>query len=222
MTQIQSIALDTCVVIDIIEKPKVASGLKANLRGKAVNIVLCDVVLDEVRKVRGLMPHAVVEKIAKLLGKNVSSISYHLNTLEKANLIERTKTVIKGNLVEKFYLASAHKFIISYTLSEGLISGSEDFAKWSKEVCKSALESLSIFSYDIPTKKRDRLLELIEKYSTFNKIALEEVISHQKKPFHVNRPSLRLLLSLLTNLQLYNNTEYREIMDILSEILWKR
>ena len=71
MTQIQSIALDTCVVIDIIEKPKDASGLKASLRGKSVNIVLCDVVLDEVRKVRGLMPHTVVEKIAKLLGKKV-------------------------------------------------------------------------------------------------------------------------------------------------------
>ena len=71
MTQIQSIALDSCVVIDIIEKPKVASGFKANLRGKPVNIVLCDVVLDEVRKVRGLMPHTVVEKITKLIGKKV-------------------------------------------------------------------------------------------------------------------------------------------------------
>ena len=71
MTQIQSIALDTCVVIDIIEKPKVASRLKANLRGKSVNIILCDVVLDEVRKVRGLVAHVVVEKIAKLLGKKV-------------------------------------------------------------------------------------------------------------------------------------------------------
>ena len=71
MTQIQSIALDSCVVIDIIEKPKVASRLKANLRGKPVNIVLCDVVLDEVRKVRGLMPHTIVEKIARLLGKKV-------------------------------------------------------------------------------------------------------------------------------------------------------
>ena len=71
MTQIQSIVLDSCVVIDIIEKPKVASGLKANLRGKSVNIILCDVVLDEVRKVRGLMPHTVVEKITKLLGKKV-------------------------------------------------------------------------------------------------------------------------------------------------------
>ena len=71
MTQIQSIVLDTCVVIDIIEKPKVASGLKANLRGKSVSIILCDIVLDEVRRVRGLLPSVVIAKITKLLGKKV-------------------------------------------------------------------------------------------------------------------------------------------------------
>jgi len=80
MMHIQSIALDTCVVIDIIEKPKVASRLKANLKGKSVNIILCDVVLDEVRKVRGLMPHTVVEKITKLLGKKV-----HLTVVTEEN-----------------------------------------------------------------------------------------------------------------------------------------
>jgi len=71
MTQIQSIVLDTCVVIDIIEKPKVASRLKANLRGKSVSIILCDIVLDEVRRVRGLLPSVVIAKITKLLGKKV-------------------------------------------------------------------------------------------------------------------------------------------------------
>ena len=40
----QNIALDSCVVIDIIEKPKIASGLKAGLRGKTVKIILCDIV----------------------------------------------------------------------------------------------------------------------------------------------------------------------------------
>jgi len=71
MTEIQRIVLDSCVVIDIIEKPKVASRLKSNLRGKSVNIVLCDVVLDEVRHVRGLMPQVIVQKITQLLGKKV-------------------------------------------------------------------------------------------------------------------------------------------------------
>jgi hypothetical protein len=49
----------------------VASRFKANLRGKSVNIILCDIVLDEVRKVRGLMPQTIVDKITKLLGKKV-------------------------------------------------------------------------------------------------------------------------------------------------------
>ena len=52
MNQKQNIVLDSCVVIDIIEKPKVASRLKASLRGKSVNIILCDIVLEEVNRVR--------------------------------------------------------------------------------------------------------------------------------------------------------------------------
>ncbi len=70
-TQIQKIALDSCVVIDLIEKPGVASGLKARLRGKPITVVLCDVVLQEVQRVRGLSPQAVIEKISKILGRKI-------------------------------------------------------------------------------------------------------------------------------------------------------
>lgn len=65
------IALDSCVVIDIIEKPKVASKLKASLRGKSVKIVLCDVVLSEVYRVRGYVASFVISKIAKILGREI-------------------------------------------------------------------------------------------------------------------------------------------------------
>ncbi len=71
MTQIQSIALDSCVVIDILEKPKVASGLKARLRGKSITVVLCDVVLQEVQRVRGLSPQVIIEKISRILGRKI-------------------------------------------------------------------------------------------------------------------------------------------------------
>ena len=67
----QNIALDSCVVIDIIEKPKIASGLKAGLRGKTVKIILCDIVLDEVRRVRGYLPDKVIAKVSSLLGRIV-------------------------------------------------------------------------------------------------------------------------------------------------------
>ena len=70
-TQIQKIALDSCVVIDILEKPKVASGLKARLRGKSITVVLCDVVLQEVQRVRGLSPQVIIEKISRILGRKI-------------------------------------------------------------------------------------------------------------------------------------------------------
>ena len=52
-------------------------------------------------------------QLARLLEKNVSSISHHLNVLEKAGLVKQTRTLVKGNLVEKFYRAAAKNFIIS-------------------------------------------------------------------------------------------------------------
>ena len=70
-TQIQKIALDSCVVIDLIEKPGVASGLKARLRGKSITVVLCDVVLQEVTRVRDLSPQVIIEKISRILGRKI-------------------------------------------------------------------------------------------------------------------------------------------------------
>lgn len=65
------IALDSCVVIDVIEKPIVASRLKAGLRGKSLKIVLCDTVLNEVYRVRGYVASFVISKISQILGREI-------------------------------------------------------------------------------------------------------------------------------------------------------
>ena len=158
-------------------------------------------------------------QLARLLEKNVSSISHHLNVLEKAGLVEQTRTLIKGNLVEKFYQAAAKNFIISYTLSEGLIPESEDIAKWSKEVCRRAVKNLPAFGYEVPAEKEQRLLELIERYSSLKHIAFEEIISQQKNPVKVTGPPLKILLSLLETVRLYENEEFRRIMEEICEHL---
>jgi len=160
-------------------------------------------------------------QLAKLLEKNVSSISYHLNALEKAGLVEQTRVSVKGNLVEKFYRAAAEKFIISYTLSEGLVPGSEDIAQWSKDVCTGAINSLRAFGYDLAKDEEERLLELVEKYSTLEKIAFEEIISQQKMPVKVDRPALRLLLSLLTNVRLHRDSDFTRLLQAIHAILEK-
>jgi len=71
MNQKQNIVLDSCVVIDVIEKPKVASRLKASLRGKSVNIILCDIVLEEVSRVRKITPETIITKITNILKRKI-------------------------------------------------------------------------------------------------------------------------------------------------------
>lgn len=69
--EIQNIVLDSCVVIDVIEKKGIASRLRASLRGKSVRLVLCDVVLNEVRRVRGLDAAAVVSGVSRAIKRDV-------------------------------------------------------------------------------------------------------------------------------------------------------
>ena len=71
MNQTQNIVLDSCVIIDIIEKSKTASRLKAQLRGKSVKIILCDTVLGEVKRVRGYSTKKIISKISNLLGRKI-------------------------------------------------------------------------------------------------------------------------------------------------------
>ena len=79
----QKVVLDSCVVIDILEKPQVASRIKANFRGKTIKIILCDVVLGEVQRVRGILPEKVIAKVSQILSRKVE-----LSAVEQSNLVE--------------------------------------------------------------------------------------------------------------------------------------
>ena len=72
---IQKIALDTCVVIDLIEKPTFARRVRQSLKGKSIEIVLCDVVLDEVQRVRGFSRYKTLAKISEVLDRQVSIVT---------------------------------------------------------------------------------------------------------------------------------------------------
>ena len=71
---IQKIALDSCVVIDLIEKPTFARRVRKALKGKSVQIVLCDVVLNEVQRVRGFSHYKTLSKISEVLKRPVSIV----------------------------------------------------------------------------------------------------------------------------------------------------
>ena len=124
MTEIQRIVLDSCVVIDIIEKPKVASRLKSNLRGKPVNIVLCDVVLDEVRHVRGLMPQVIVQKITRLLGKKVQLTAVTAKHQEDAIQLTEQFQICHNGDNKILSLCKAQNFIL-VTFDKMLLKASQ-------------------------------------------------------------------------------------------------
>ncbi|MHB8603281.1 MAG: PIN domain-containing protein [Nitrosotalea sp.] len=71
MITTQHIALDSCVVIGMIEDPRLGMKLKQGLKGKSVIIVLCDIVLSEVNRVRGYAKDYIISKISKILGRSV-------------------------------------------------------------------------------------------------------------------------------------------------------
>ena len=65
------IVLDSCVVIGLFEG-RVSSQLKKCFKGKSISIILCDTVLNEVQRVKGLASTDVMSKVTKILGRNIT------------------------------------------------------------------------------------------------------------------------------------------------------
>ena len=112
MNQTQNVALDSCVVIDIMEKPKVASGLKARLRGKSVKIILCDIVLGEVRRVRGYLPEQIIAKLSKLLGRKIELSNSDESTVDNAQDISNQFAICHNGDNKILSLCQAKNFVL--------------------------------------------------------------------------------------------------------------
>ena len=112
MNQIQNVALDSCVVIDIMEKPKIASGLKARLRGKSVKIILCDVVLGEVKRVRGYLPEQIIARLSKLLGRKIELSNSDESTVDNALDISNQFAICHNGDNKILSLCQAKNFVL--------------------------------------------------------------------------------------------------------------
>ena len=108
----QNIALDSCVVIDIMEKPHSASGLKARLRGKSAKIILCDVVLDEVRRVRGYSSQEIISKVTALLGRKVEVSESDKDIISNADQITNQFQICHNGDNKILSLCQAKDFVL--------------------------------------------------------------------------------------------------------------
>jgi len=120
----QNVVLDSCVVIDIIEKPKAASQLKAKLKGKSISIILCDVVLNEVRRVRGILPQVVVSKISTLLNRKVKLTSSSIEDNENAQSLTEQFAICHNGDNKILSLCQSRNFIL-VTFDKMLLKASQ-------------------------------------------------------------------------------------------------
>ncbi|MGD2201516.1 MAG: ArsR family transcriptional regulator [Candidatus Bathyarchaeota archaeon] len=156
--------------------------------------------------------------LAKALKKNHSSIVYHLNALMKAGLIEETRTEKVRNMVQPFYKSVAHRFHVSYSLSEALAEN-EGFIAWKEEIEQRTLEGLGSFGYGYHEERRDEVKELLVKINRQQRKAFEETVEQQDNPKELGKHVYHNLIKLLTNLKLSQDPEYTEAMDALSAII---
>ena len=111
-TQTQKIALDSCVVIDIIEKPKVAYKLKTHLRGKSIKVVLCDIVLNEVQNVRGYTKEKIIATISRLLNRKIEIVTVEEQEKNNAKDISTQFQICHNGDNKILSLCQAKNFIL--------------------------------------------------------------------------------------------------------------
>jgi len=153
-------------------------------------------------------------QLAKILDKPASSIDHHLKVLKAAGLIELVYERRRGNIIERFYRASARHYIVSYSLSEKAESSVKD---WNEKLCGEVASLIESFGYKV--SDMNKLTKLIEEFNVSKRMVLENLASKDVNPSALKPPASFLLMDILTHLELYRSEKYRRLMDELLSII---
>ncbi|MEM2849317.1 MAG: metalloregulator ArsR/SmtB family transcription factor [Candidatus Bathyarchaeia archaeon] len=153
-------------------------------------------------------------QLAKILDKPASSIDHHLKVLKAAGLIELVYERRRGNIIERFYKASARHYIVSYSLSE---RDASLFKDWNEKLSEDVASLMQSFGYNV--SDISKLTRLIEEFNTFKRMIFENLASRDLNPSALKPPASFLLMDILTHLELYRSEKYRKLMDELLSIV---
>lgn len=157
------------------------------------------------------------QQLAKALGKNISSIAHHLSTLEQGGLVAVVRTEIRRNLVVRWYRATAHRFIVSYELAEGLVPGSEQYATLIEENARAAAASLTKMGAKLSEDGLPEIAELIRKLYLLTMEAIEKTLV--KCYGGGDACPNDMLVKTLVAVNLYKKEEYRRTVERLMQFL---
>jgi DNA-binding transcriptional ArsR family regulator len=175
---------------------------------------------DTRRRILHMLRHKEMSPadLAKALDRNFSSIQHHLNLLISAGLVEQTKEEKVRNMIQPYYHATAHRYLISYSLSESL-QKDDEYAQWQEATLKKMIPGLKVFNIDVPEEKRARALILIGKCVEMERKAFEDAVEKQNDPGTLEKQVQRPLLQLLTHMTLSKDRDHAAAIQELNQIL---
>ncbi len=113
-----------------------------------------------------------VSEIAKVLKINPGSAHYHLKELEKHGLARMVGEETKGNVVKKYYRASARNFYMNGSRFKMLRPGEADPMD---EFHDRLIGLMSPFGYDISPEKAGPLKDAMKRYDKRKKELLTQI-----------------------------------------------
>ena len=175
---------------------------------------------DTRRRILHLLRHEEMSTtdLAKVLQKPHSSVQHHLALLMDAGLVELVREKKVRNMVQPYYRATAHRFLVSYSLSETLTKD-EEYSTWHSDTLNKMFSGLSTFSIKVPEGLRGRVIELLRTCYDKEQRALEEVLEQQSDPGALDKSVQRPLLRLMTNIKLAEDQDYAAAVKELSELI---
>ena len=175
---------------------------------------------DTRRRMLHLLRHGEMSTtdLAKVLQKPHSSVQHHLALLMDAGLVELARERKVRNMVQPYYRATAHRFLISYSLSETLTKD-DGYSAWHSETLNKMFSGLSTFSVKVPEELRGRVLELLRTCYDKEQRVLEEVVEEQSDPGALDKSVQMPLLRLMANIKLSADKEYADAVDELRKLI---
>ena len=172
------------------------------------------------RQVLHLLTHKEMSAsdIVKELGKNYSSVVYHLKLLEEAELITQVREEIVQKKVQIFYRAIAWSFHVSYYLNEAMIDDNEYMA-WQEDLNNRLVDGLEGFSYQIPEGKRERVSELIRILYLHQKKEFEDRRSIRDPEIQFDPHVGKYLSHIVEDLRLISDETYEHALKELDDML---
>jgi len=172
------------------------------------------------RQILHLLTHKEMSAadLVKEIGKNYSSIVYHLKLLEDAELVANVREEIVQKKIQVFYRATAWSFHVSYYLNDSM-ADDDEYLAWQNDLNSRLVDGLKGFSYMVSDEHRGRALELVRSLYLHQKKEFEDRSSIRDSEVQLDPHVGRYLSHIVADMRLISDNVYIEALEELKTLV---